>query len=193
MLKIILHALIWSILIPASFSQTALKADFSFQIKNGDTIFRRIIVQSLDSLLPNYMDLQFHSNGQDIRQINTKSITKDGTVVTDKKITIQGTDTLTTKQVSIFDNNRMINRQLYDAFGEIVKEDTLSYSKDGNLTGKCSYDYRNNTSLYCDKYKYTNGRLKKWTTFYHWHTISLSGKVVEKREKTTIQLPILWG
>ena len=54
----------------------------------------------------------------------------------------------------------MISRQLYDAFGEIVKEDTLSYSKDGNLTGKCSYDYRINTSLCCDKYKYTNGRLK---------------------------------
>ena len=35
------------------------------------------------------MDLQFHSNGQDIRQINTKSTTKDGTIITDKKITIQ--------------------------------------------------------------------------------------------------------
>ena len=77
----------------------------------------------------------------------------------------------------------MTNRQLYDAFDELVKEDTLSYNTAGELFHKCSYDYRNNTSLYCDQYTYHQGKLKKWKTFYHWHTISLSGKVIEKKGK----------
>lgn len=80
--------------------------------------------------------------------------------------------------------NKRIWRKLWDDFGDIVKEDTLSYDADSNLIGQCNYDYRGNTSLYCHEYSYNKkGHRIRWKTYYKWTTIDAKGDVANKQAK----------
>ena len=180
---IIIHCFIYMLSLHVCYCQSDIKAEFFYQIQREDTTFKRIKLYRIDSITPQTTDIQFQQNGVDIRQLTNKSIVKKGSQIIDKKVTVQGLDTTTTRQVCLLTNGQITNRQLYDRYDEVVKEDTMTFDATGNLVAKCSYDYRNNTSLYCDDYCYKKGKLKKWRTFFHWNTISLSGKVIEKRGK----------
>ncbi len=80
--------------------------------------------------------------------------------------------------------NKRLWRKLWDDYGDIEKEDTLSYNADTALINKCSYDYRGNTSLYCHDYSYNiKGQMIRWKTYYKWTTIDTKGRVANKQAK----------
>lgn len=74
--------------------------------------------------------------------------------------------------------------QKLDNFMEISKEDTLTYDDEGKLIERCIYNYRGNTSLFCDKYFYNKkGKRVRWKTYNRWTTININSKVKQKNSK----------
>jgi len=81
-------------------------------------------------------------------------------------------------------NSKYVWRQLYDKYGEMVKEDTLTYNQDSLLTERCTYDYRGNTSLSCDTHKYNKkGERVRWRSYRKWTTINGRGEVADRQRK----------
>lgn len=80
-------------------------------------------------------------------------------------------------------DSKYILRQLFDKFGELAKEDTLTYDQDQNLIELCSYVYTGSTSLSCNYYTYKNNLQTRWTTYSKWTTINIKGDVVERSGK----------
>ncbi|BDS14618.1 hypothetical protein [Aureispira anguillae] len=80
-------------------------------------------------------------------------------------------------------NSKHILRQLYDKYGELSKEDTLTYDKDSNLIAVCNYNYQGSTSLFCNYYTYKDNLQTRWTTYTKWTTINVKGMVVERQAK----------
>ena len=75
-------------------------------------------------------------------------------------------------------------RQYIDNSLDIVKEDTLTYDENLNLIKKCDYNYKGNTSLYCDEFTFDkHNRRRRWKMYTHWTTVKAVGKAVDKREK----------
>lgn len=82
------------------------------------------------------------------------------------------------------ETSKYVWRKLYDKFGEITKEDTITYNAAQAITEKYTYNYSGNTSLYYDKYTYNKkGQQKHWQMFSKWTTISMKGTVVERKAK----------
>ncbi|WMX14842.1 MULTISPECIES: hypothetical protein [unclassified Aureispira] len=81
------------------------------------------------------------------------------------------------------EDSKYILRQLYDKFGELAKEDTLTYDEQQNLTELCSYNYTGSTSLSCNYYTYKDSLKTRWTTYAKWNTINIKGDVVERSGK----------
>ena len=80
--------------------------------------------------------------------------------------------------------NKYIWRKLYDTIGEITKEDTLTYNAEQELIEKSTYDYRGNTSLFRDYYKFNKKNQKKrWRMYSVWTTIDGRGEVAERKAK----------
>lgn len=80
-------------------------------------------------------------------------------------------------------DSKYILRQLFDKFGELAKEDTLTYDKEQHLIELCSYVYTGNTSLSCSNYTYKNDLKTRWTTYVKWSTINAKGTVVNRERK----------
>lgn len=80
-------------------------------------------------------------------------------------------------------DSKYVLRQLFDKFGELAKEDTLTYDKDHNLVKLCSYVYTGNTSLSCHHYTYKDSLQTRWTMDAIWTTINGKGDVVERSGK----------
>lgn len=80
-------------------------------------------------------------------------------------------------------DSKYILRQLFDKYGEIAKEDTLTYDNDQNPIELCSYNYTGSTSLSCNYYTYKNNLQTRWTTYAKWNTINAKGKVVDRSGK----------
>ncbi|MCP4439841.1 MAG: hypothetical protein GY810_12930 [Aureispira sp.] len=80
--------------------------------------------------------------------------------------------------------SKYVWRMLYDKFGDVIKEDTITYDADQNMIEKCVFDYRGNTSLYCMRYDFNRKKQPKRTRRYaKWTTISMKGNVVQKQAK----------
>ncbi len=80
--------------------------------------------------------------------------------------------------------SKYIWRVNYDASEEMIREDTLSYDKAGNLISQMVFDYRGNTSQGADEYIYDKkNRLKRWKWYSYWSTVNKKSKPVTKREK----------
>lgn len=80
-------------------------------------------------------------------------------------------------------DSKYILRQLYDQYGELSKEDTLTYDEQNNIIGLCKYNYRGSTSLFCNYYTYKNNLQTRWTTYSKWTTIDIKGRVVQRQGK----------
>lgn len=80
-------------------------------------------------------------------------------------------------------NSKYILRQLFDKFGELAKEDTLTYDKEQRLIELCSYVYTGTTSLSCNYYTYKNNLQTRWTTYAKWTTIDAKGEVADRSGK----------
>ena len=81
-------------------------------------------------------------------------------------------------------DSKYIWRQYYDVSEEMVREDTLSYDKAGNLISRMVYDYRGNTSQSSDFYIYDKkNRLKSWKYYNYWSTVNNKSKPVTHKEK----------
>lgn len=80
-------------------------------------------------------------------------------------------------------DSKYILRQLFDKFGELAKEDTLTYDNNQNLIELCSYVYTGNTSLSCNYYTYKNDLQTRWTTYSKWTTINAKGEVADRSGK----------
>jgi hypothetical protein len=80
-------------------------------------------------------------------------------------------------------DSKYILRQLFDKFGELAKEDTLTYDEEARLIALCSYVYTGTTALSCNYYTYKNDLRTRWTTYFKWTTINAKGAVVERSGK----------
>jgi hypothetical protein len=79
--------------------------------------------------------------------------------------------------------SKYIWRQYYDISEEMMREDTLTYDKKGNLTTRMVFDYRGNTSQGADVYIYDNkNRLKRWKWYSYWSTVNKKSKPVTRKE-----------
>lgn len=75
-------------------------------------------------------------------------------------------------------------RQYYDITEEIVREDTLSYDKAGNLISRMLFDYRGSTSQSEDVYTFDKkNRLKCWKWYNYWSTVNSKSKPVTNKDK----------
>jgi hypothetical protein len=75
-------------------------------------------------------------------------------------------------------------RQYIDNSLDIVREDTLTYDENLNLIKKCDYNYKGNTSLYCDEFSFDKkNKRRRWKMYTYWTTVKAGGKTVDKREK----------
>ncbi len=81
------------------------------------------------------------------------------------------------------EDSKRIWRRHYDQFGELTKEDTLTYNPAGLLLNSCQYNYMGSTSLLCDEYSYKDTLRKRWVTYSKWNTINGKSDVVEKQTK----------
>ena len=79
--------------------------------------------------------------------------------------------------------SKRIWRRHYDSFGELTKEDTLTYNDQGLLVNNCQYNYMGSTSLLCDEYQYKDTLKKRWLMYSKWNTINAKSEVVEKQTK----------
>lgn len=80
-------------------------------------------------------------------------------------------------------DSKRIWRRHYDRFGELTKEDTLTYNEQGFLVSNCQYNYMGSTSLLCDEYQYKDTLKKRWLMYSKWNTINAKSEVVEKQTK----------
>ena len=81
-------------------------------------------------------------------------------------------------------DSKHISRQMFDQYGEISREDTLTYNAQQQLLERCTYDYRGNTSLFCHRYKYSKAGLQsRWQGYTKWTTIDAKGEVAERQTK----------
>ncbi|MFK7799285.1 MAG: hypothetical protein AB8E82_17680 [Aureispira sp.] len=80
-------------------------------------------------------------------------------------------------------DSKRIWRRHFDRFGELTKEDTLTYNDQQLLVNNCQYNYMGSTSLLCDEYQYKNGLKKRWLMYSKWNTIDAKSQVVEKQTK----------
>lgn len=100
-----------------------------------------------------------------------------------------GTDheRLKTKYLSYTPNeadSKYMWRQYFDITEEIVREDTLSYDKAGNLISRMLFDYRGSTSQSEDVYKFDKkNRLKRWKWYSYWSTVNSKSKPVTNKDK----------
>jgi len=81
-------------------------------------------------------------------------------------------------------DSKRIWRQHYDTYGEITREDTLTYDASQHLIEQSDYNYMHNTSLKSHYYSYNKkGLISKWTTFTKWTTINGKGEVANRQAK----------
>lgn len=80
-------------------------------------------------------------------------------------------------------DSKRIWRRHFDRFGELTKEDTLTYNDEQLLINNCQYNYMGSTSLLCDEFQYKNGLKKRWLMYSKWNTINAKSQVVEKQTK----------
>jgi hypothetical protein len=80
-------------------------------------------------------------------------------------------------------DSKRIWRRHFDRFGELTKEDTLTYNDEQLLLNNCQYNYMGSTSLLCDEYQYKDGLKKRWLMYSKWNTIDAKSQVVEKQTK----------
>lgn len=80
-------------------------------------------------------------------------------------------------------DSKYVLRQLFDKFGELAKEDTLTYDKEQHLVELCSYVYTGSTSLSCNYYTYKDDLQTRWTTYAKWTTINAKGAVADRSGK----------
>jgi hypothetical protein len=80
-------------------------------------------------------------------------------------------------------DSKRIWRRHYDRFGELTKEDTLTYNDAQQLINNCQYNYTGSTSLLCDEYQYKDTLRTRWLMFSKWNTINVKSEVVEKQTK----------
>ena len=80
--------------------------------------------------------------------------------------------------------SKVITSRHFDDIGNLISEDTFTYSSDSLLLKSCKYNYRGSTSLLCDHYVYNKKKQQKqWKTYSVWTTVSLNQKVVTKKTK----------
>lgn len=79
--------------------------------------------------------------------------------------------------------SQYIWRRHFDAFGELTREDTLTYNSDSLLTQRCSYNYTGATSILCDEYEYRDTLRQRWRMYSRWTTINARSQVVERQTK----------
>jgi hypothetical protein len=81
-------------------------------------------------------------------------------------------------------DSKRIWRKHYDTYGELTKEDTLTYNSSQQVVEHCKYDYKGNTSLICDYHIYNKkGLPSQWTTFTKWTTIDGKGEVANRQAR----------
>jgi hypothetical protein len=80
-------------------------------------------------------------------------------------------------------DSKYVLRQLFDKFGELAKEDTLTYDKEQQLIELSSYVYTGTTSLTSNYYTYKNNLQTRWMTYSKWTTINVKGDVVDRSGK----------
>lgn len=80
-------------------------------------------------------------------------------------------------------NSKHLWKRHYDAFGELTREDTLTYNTDTLLIERGSYNYMGSTSILFDEYEYQDTLRKRWRLWSKWTTINGRSQVVERRSK----------
>lgn len=80
-------------------------------------------------------------------------------------------------------NSKRIWRRHFDHYGELTREDTLTYNEDTLLVNNCQYNYMGSTSILCEEYQYKESLRKRWLTYSKWNTINGRSQVVEKQTK----------
>lgn len=78
-------------------------------------------------------------------------------------------------------DSKRIWRRHFDKYGELTKEDTLTYNERQQLINTCQYNYMGSTSLLCDEYQYKDSLRTRWITNSKWNTINGKSEVVEKQ------------
>lgn len=82
------------------------------------------------------------------------------------------------------EKSKHIWKRHFDAFGELTREDTITYDANQQMINKCSYNYMGSTSLLCDEYEYKQDSLRhRWCTYSKWTTINGRSQVVERQTK----------
>lgn len=80
-------------------------------------------------------------------------------------------------------NSKRLWKRHYDAFGELTREDTLTYNADTLLIEQGSYNYMGSTSILFDEYEYQDTLRKRWRMWSKWTTINGRSQIVERRSK----------
>lgn len=171
------------------------KKEIAFGLANADTTFRFQKISQYDEFgrLIYKQNYYYHPTQKGILTKEEKSLFDlSNQTLTEYIITyIPNQEPSSQKLVTQYldyqikeENSKRKGRQYYDELGELAREDTLTYNTNKDLIQLCTYDYRGNTSLFCDYYTYNKKGLKsKWVTLSKWNTINMKGQVVERHDK----------
>ena len=81
-------------------------------------------------------------------------------------------------------SSKYVWRQYYDKTEEMMKEDTITYDKAGNLITRMVYDYSGSTFQNSDEYKFDKkNRLRRWRYYTYWSTVNSRSKPVTRKDK----------
>jgi hypothetical protein len=179
-----------------SFGQTQIKEKvvLSYSIGEKDSLprFRKTMQYDTSGRLIQKQNYYYHSREKGLLVKEEKAFFNTSTKILTEEIIDypNGVEPLRQKLMTKYldyqakeKDSKYILRQLFDKFGELAKEDTLTYDKDQNLVELCSYIYTGSTSLSCNYYTYKDDLQTRWTTYFKWTTINAKGDVVDRSGK----------
>lgn len=179
-----------------SFGQTQIKEEvvLSYALGEKDSLvrFRKTLQYDTSGCLIQKQNYYYHIREAGLLVKEEKAFFNSSTKVLTEEIIDypEGAEPLRQKLVTRYldyqakeKDSKYILRQLFDKFGELAKEDTLTYDEHQNLIELCSYVYTGSTSLSCNYYTYKNQLQTRWTTYYKWTTINAKGNVADRSGK----------
>lgn len=170
------------------------KIEIVYSLSERDSIVRSQKTSNYDEqgrliLMQHY---HYHQNSSRLVKEEKSYFNSQNSILTENIISYpEGKDPVTQKMITTFldyqakeADSKRSSRQFFNEYGEIAREDTLTYNANNQLIEQCDYDYRGNTSLFCNFYTYNKeGMRAKWITYSRWTTINGKGAVVEKQDK----------
>jgi len=177
------------------FGQTAIKEkiEIAYGFQNQDSIvrFRKTSDYDKEGRLTSKHNYLYHYTQPGLLIKEEKALFNASTKVLTENVTnyIQGKEPVEKKTETCYLNytdnpkeDQYIWQRIYNKFGEIYREDTLSYNDQNQLLEIATYDYRGNTSLRRDYYSYNKKQQQsKWETYFCWTSIDIKSRVVERR------------